>query len=127
MLSDRVISGEVSQYKEPDWEPLRELIGMELADWFMWMFEIQLADGATVHAYKHITTRCYFHLARDGRAFVYLPGREYLEIDPRRAIDLVFDDWESVTHGSHDPVAVRAALGRARRAATRRVSHGNDT
>lgn len=39
MLSDNIISGEVSQAEEPDWEPLRLLVGMKLADWFMWMFD----------------------------------------------------------------------------------------
>ena len=88
MRSDHVIAGKVSQYEEPDWGPLRDLVGMELADWFMWMHEIELDDGSAVHAYKHIATRCYFHLSLDGRALVYMPGGFYHEIEPRRAIDL---------------------------------------
>jgi hypothetical protein len=33
----------------------------------MWMFEVRLSDGTPLHAYKHIDTRRYLHLASDGR------------------------------------------------------------
>jgi len=122
MISDQLIPGEVSQYDKPDWEPLRNLVGMELADWFMWMFEIELADGAVVHAYKHIATRRYFHLAVDGRVFSYTPGGFYQEVEPRRAIDLVFARWDEHLTERDDPVAVGQALTRARRAAAARAS-----
>ena len=118
MLSDRSISGDLLQYEEPDWEPLRALVGMTLADWFMWMHEIQLVDGTRLHAYKHIATRRYFHLALDGRAFVYTPRGRYREIEPRMAIDLVFADWDVLAPEPRDPQVVRAALRSARRAAT---------
>lgn len=122
MLSDNVISGEVSQAEEPDWEPLRQLVGMELADWFMWMFEIELDDGTIVHAYKHIATRGYFHIGMDRRVFVYRTGGFYEEYDPVRAIDLVFMEWERYLTERHDPVAIRRQLDRARKAASARVS-----
>ncbi len=115
MFSDQDIAGEVCQYDEPDWQPLYDLVGVHLADWFMWMFEIELDDGAHVHAYKHITTRCYFHLAEDGRAFVYLRGGGYREIDRRHAIDLVFDGWEELASGPEEDDVT--ALERAREAA----------
>jgi hypothetical protein len=122
MLSNDIIAGTLKQYDEPDWEPLRALVGMDLADWFMWMHEVELADGTSVHAYKHIATRRYFHLAHDGRAFAYLPRGGYTELHPRRAIDLVFEDWDQLGSAPDDPEAVRAALRRARRAATQRAS-----
>lgn len=83
MLSDNLIPGTLSQYDVPDWQPLRDLVGMDLADWFMWMHEIELEDETIVHAYKHIATRRYFHLAADDRAFAYTPGGLYREILPR--------------------------------------------
>lgn len=49
MAHDDAISGKVVQGDTPDWQPLYDLVGAELADWFMWMFEIELADGARVH------------------------------------------------------------------------------
>jgi hypothetical protein len=38
---------------------------------FMWMFEVELESGLRLHAYKHIETRKYLHLDKEGRAFVY--------------------------------------------------------
>ena len=78
---------------QPNWRPLLELIGLELVDWFMWMFTIELSDGTRVHAYKHRTTRRYFHLGEDGRAFAYIPRSSYLEIAPAEAIDEAFHEW----------------------------------
>jgi len=122
MLSNDIIAGTLKQFDEPDWAPLRELVGMDLADWFMWMHEIELADATSVHAYKHVATRRYFHLAHDGRAFTYVPRGGYLEIHPRHAIDLAFEDWDELAPAPEDPEAVRAALRRARREAAARAS-----
>ena len=65
------ISGTPSQHDRPAWEPLVDLLGPDLAGWFMWMCEIKLGDGCGLHAYKHVATRRYLHLASDGRAFLY--------------------------------------------------------
>jgi len=64
-------------------------------DDFMWMFEVELESGLRLHAYKHIETRKYLHLDKEGRAFVYLwpeeiidtdePG-SYREVDPQRIL-----------------------------------------
>lgn len=78
---------------QPNWKPLLDLIGLELVDWFMWMYAIELADGSRVHAYKHRTTRRYLHLGEDGRAFAYIPRYSYLEIEPAMAIDEAFFEW----------------------------------
>jgi hypothetical protein len=47
--------------------------------------EIRLADGTVVHAYKHVRTRRYLHLALDGRAYAYL-GAAYLRIETSLAV-----------------------------------------
>lgn len=120
-MLNQIIEGELHQYDEPDWQPLYDVIGVHLADWFMWMCEIELDDGVRVHAYKHIATRRYFHLGVDGRCFVYAPGggleapSSYREISRREAIDLVFKTWEALFPGPEDED--RLALKRARRAA----------
>ena len=121
MLSEHDIAGEMCQYDEPDWRPLYDIVGVHLADWFMWMHEVELGDGHRVHAYKHIATRRYFHLGVDGRAFVYVPGARlsakgtYREIARLDAIDLVFLTWEELAPRPDEED--RAALERARHAA----------
>lgn len=65
------------QVAHPDWEPLTRVLGKHAAASFMWMHEIALADGSSLHAYKHVTTRRYLHIARDGRAFVHGPDDRY--------------------------------------------------
>ena len=109
------------QYDTPDWQPLYDIVGVHLADWFMWMHEVELDDGSRVHAYKHIVTRRYFHMGVDGRAFVYVPRTRlsapgnYREIDRLDAIDLVFLTWEELAPRPEE--ADRVALQRARQAA----------
>lgn len=125
MFGNHEIRGEVHQYDEPDWQALYDLVGVELADWFMWMCEVELDDGVRMHAYKHIATRRYFHLAVDGRAFVYLRRSIYREIDRRQAIDLVFERWQEMC-ADDERDATRAALRRARRAETMRAHRARD-
>lgn len=127
MANDDSIAGDLVQYDVPDWQPLYGLIGVELADWFMWMHEIELADGARVHAYKHISTRRYFHLAHDGRAFAYTRGGRYHEIDRGWAIHLVFDGWEELASWPEDPdeaEEARDALWHALRREEARADRG---
>jgi hypothetical protein len=90
------ITGEMFLSDEPDWQPLLDLIGEHLTGWFMWMCAIELDDETRVHAYKHRATRRYFHLAVDGRAFMYLPRGRYREIDRCAAIDIAFERWEDL-------------------------------
>jgi hypothetical protein len=89
--SDRVVRGDAtSQHEKPEWEPLLELAAEHIDD-FMWMFEVELESGLRLHAYKHIETRKYLHLDKEGQAFVYLwSGEEvpaedpgYREVDPQ--------------------------------------------
>jgi hypothetical protein len=116
MPAARTLHGTLRQYEQPLWQPLLDLVGAELAEWFMWMHEIELADESAVHAYKHVATRRYLHLTEDGRAFIYRSEAKYVEITPREAIDEAFDGWERLLPAPTDPDAVRAALRRARAA-----------
>lgn len=115
MVSKHIIGSEFCDHDEPNWQPLYDLVGMTLADWFMWMCASELGDGVRAHPYKYITTRGHFHLGVDGRAFEYVPRYRYREIDRRHAIDVVFDAWEELASGPDD--RDRGALVRAREAA----------
>ena len=45
MPAVRTLRGTLRQYERPVWQPLLDLVGEELVEWFMWMHEIELADG----------------------------------------------------------------------------------
>ena len=91
-----VIAGSMGQADDPEWAPLVALIGTDLAGWFMWMFAVELDDGSRVHAYKHTATRRYFHIADDGRVFIYIGDDGYREIDRQDAIAEAFAGWTSL-------------------------------
>ena len=80
---------------------------------FMWMFAVELDDGTILNAYKHKWTRCYFHLAEDGRAFYYVPEDEYCEIDPYLAIKAVFANWQHCDPTEEERAALDEASRRA--------------
>jgi hypothetical protein len=110
-----VISGDLSQYDEPEWQPLLDLVGLELVDWFMWMHEIELEDSSRVHAYKHTATRRYFHIAEDGRTFLYVGDDGYREIDREDAIAeafVGFDRLESRKTSTPGPEGRKASRQR---------------
>ena len=107
------LSGTPSQHDRPEWEPLVDLLGPDLAGWFMWMCEIELADGSGLHAYKHVTTRRYLHLTEDGRAFLYSADGRYREIDRQHAIAQAFLGWERLCPLPADTDALRVTLRRA--------------
>jgi hypothetical protein len=106
-------SGKMVQYDRPDWTSLLELVGEELTGWFMWMEELELEDGTRVDAYKHTDTRRYFHLAEDGRAFIYAGDHDYREVTLAEAIREAFCGWETLSAGADDLALVRAAIRRA--------------
>jgi hypothetical protein len=110
MLGDDTIRGTALRSDEPEWRPLVDLVGSELAEWFMWMFDLALTDAARVHAYKHVATRRYLHLAEDGRTFVYDGDERYREILPRHAIHPAFAGWESLSPEPVDLLAHAALL-----------------
>lgn len=61
------------------------------------MFEVELSDERSVHAYKHVTTRRHLHLDAAGRAFDYLGNGRYREVAVPSAIARVFVGWERAT------------------------------
>jgi hypothetical protein len=81
------------------------------------MFEVELADGTRLHAYKHASTRCYLHLDATGRAFHYDESSSYTELAASIAIARVFVGWEDSS--ASDEAALRAAMHRARAGAVR--------
>jgi hypothetical protein len=93
MRGTRTITGTSVQGEHPLWTPLLDLVGEDLTEWFMWMYEVRLADGSRVDAYKHCATRRYLHLGADGRVFTYDGDDRYREIDPQVAVDLVLAGW----------------------------------
>ena len=76
----------MSPIERPNWEPLIDLVGLELVRWFMWMGQVELIDDTLVHAYKHVATRRYLHVGEDGRLFAYR-SPETLRRDRSRAGD----------------------------------------
>jgi hypothetical protein len=115
MAATESIRGYLAQHERPCWKALVRVLGHELASWFMWMFEVELADGTRLHAYKHVSTRRYVHLDPTGRAFHY-DGGEYQEVAVPVAIARAFVGWERSGPSERDAVALRAAMSRARRA-----------
>jgi hypothetical protein len=98
------------------------LVGKELVPGFMWMFAVQLDDGAEVHGYKSIATRRYIHLAVDGRAFRSHDEHRYEQVNVSAALAHAFEGWEETVPQPKDPDAVRALLER-HRAVTSREMH----
>lgn len=76
----RATEGSLSQCESPIWEPLEEVIAKYVTGPFMWMGEVELANGTRLQAYKHGHTRNYVHLGPDGEAYLYSDER-YLEAD----------------------------------------------
>jgi hypothetical protein len=113
-MAGRTLPGTITQGERPVWQPLLDLVGEDLTGWFMWMYEVELADRTPLHAYKHVATRRYLHLSEDGRTFAYRSEARYREIAPRAALREAFADWDRLVPAPPDPEAVRAAIRRAR-------------
>ena len=114
MRSSLFVTGRMRHHDTPDWKSLEELVGSDgLCAHFMWMHDVLLEDGTVLHAYKHRWTRCYFHLADDGRAFHYVTDHLYHEVDPYTAIKAVFAEWECCEPTPEERRALRSALARA--------------
>jgi hypothetical protein len=120
-MSDNMsIVGQLGQCDRPDWEPLLALLGEGLAGEFMWMSQIDLADGTAVHAYKHARTRLYLHVGVDGRTMVFTLSGRYRPVDPYDAIVAAFDGWELLVDDRAEFDVLRAALRMALRKALAR-------
>lgn len=96
--------GDVTNWSEPEWQPLLELVGEEVTGDFMWMHEVTLSDGTAVHAYKHFITRQYVHLSEEGETFVFEAPDFYRPVDPVALLDLVFHDLPTSVCGSEQRV-----------------------
>jgi hypothetical protein len=59
--------GKTVNWESPNWEPLLRLARVYVGE-FMWMGEVQLKGGISLHLYKHWWTRRYLN-----------PEREWLE------------------------------------------------
>jgi hypothetical protein len=92
----RTLRGRMCRLERPDWDPLIDLVGLELVRWFMWMGQIELMDDTRVHAYKHVATRRYLHVGEDRRVFAYRSPDRYLELDVEAAIEEAFLGWEDL-------------------------------
>ena len=76
----------------------------------MWMFEVVLDDGRSLHAYKHHVTRRYLHLDVECNAWEYQrrQGRPmYREVDLAYVLTEVFATWENLAFA---PTAEERAL-----------------
>lgn len=116
MYDDVDVSGHSIQGDVPEWEPLIDAVGEDLAESFMWMFEIRLSDGRPLHAYKHIDTRGYVHLDGARNAFHYVGQDHYRRVQLADALEAALSPWwERLTASHEDIVASWAAIARARR------------
>ncbi len=85
-----VYEGSITQGERPDWGPLLDAVDEQLTDDFMWMFEVLLANGTPLQAYKHRMTRRYVHLDPAGAAFAYEPPDRYRSYPVAEILEEVF-------------------------------------
>ncbi len=90
MVGTHVFRGSMTNRRTPEWQPLLDVVGEEVTSRFMWMFEVRLDDGRSLHAYKHIDTRRYVHLDADGAAFFYRPPDFYRSLPVAVVLGEVF-------------------------------------
>jgi hypothetical protein len=121
MARTRTIRGVSTQGDTPEWGPLLALIGEQLTGDFMWMFEVTLANGTKLQAYKHYYTRCYVHLDPDGGAYVYERPSRYRPYPVADVLAAVFLPLERRLNGVTDEQIARswAAVERLEGAADR--------
>jgi hypothetical protein len=94
-------AGESVGNERPVWAPLLAVVGA-LADRFMWMYEVVLDDGRSIHAYKHCDTRRYLHLGpgRNAWGYRHRQGRNmYRTVDLAGALIDVFGSWDAKDNG----------------------------
>jgi hypothetical protein len=115
MYGDSPVTGHSVQGSVPEWRPLLEAVGEELAGTFMWMFEVRLSDGRPLHAYKHIDTRCYVHLDPACNAFRYVGEHYYRRVGLADALEAALSPWwERLNASVEDIAASWIAIARAR-------------
>jgi hypothetical protein len=109
----------------PAWQPLIDLVGDTLVEFFMWMHEVELDDGTRVHAYKHRETRRYAHLDEDGGAWDYRAAWDrddaarYIALPPAYALAGALWTWPITGAEPEDLAEVeRVLIGALQRRAT---------
>jgi hypothetical protein len=116
MYGDSPVTGNSVQGSVPEWGPLLEAVGERLAGTFMWMFEVRLSDGRSLHAYKHIDTRRYVHLDLACHAFRYLGEGNYRRVGLADALEAALSPWwERLNASVEDVVAAWTVIARALR------------
>jgi hypothetical protein len=109
------IRGEMLSRRRPKWRPLIDLVGDDLTEWFMWMYEAELEGVAeTIHAYKHRCTRSYLFLTRTGDAYAYTTRDRYVPASPADELEALAQDWEGLRMPDDARVQLAAATARAR-------------
>lgn len=83
--------GKSLSVRAPEWEPILNLAPDHVDD-FMWMYAVELADGTRLQVYKHYWTRNVLHLDSEGRAFIYIGGDHYEEVEVDRLLARVLKD-----------------------------------
>lgn len=86
--------GTTRERVQPDWNPLELTVAPRHLDDFMWMFEVELDDGAVLQAYKHRETRGYLHLSAEGDAFIYEYPDRYLRVTLSWLLDEVLPETD---------------------------------
>ena len=76
MASPQLRRSEITDRRDPEWDPLLELVGKDLVVDFMWMGELKLSPGGRMQAYKHCDTRRYLHIDNRGNTWEYWGGEE---------------------------------------------------
>jgi hypothetical protein len=127
MYGDSPVTGHSVQGSVPEWQPLLEAVGEDLAGTFMWMFEVRLSDGRPLHAYKHIDTRCYVHLDPASNAFRYVGEHHYRRVELADALEAALSPWwERLNASVEDIAASWIAIARAREPGERHPGRAED-
>lgn len=131
MAKRRGTPGKSLPIRAPEWEPILNLAPDHVDD-FMWMYAVELNDGTRLQVYKHYWTRNSLHLDNEGRAFVYIGGGRYEEIEPEWLLAQVLrhdffskEDDSFVRHNyGHEAVTLRWSGAATKHRITRqRSSH----
>jgi hypothetical protein len=86
MESDTIIGGSFCDPGRRDFTALEAFVRDVVVFRFRWMFEVELEDGSRMDIYEHRDTLRYLYVAEDGRAFEWVRGGRFREIDPWEAL-----------------------------------------
>jgi hypothetical protein len=118
MAIDGELRGVTHSGEKPEWVPLVQAVGTDVASWFMYMFRVGTSDGRRLHAYKHIATRCYVHLDDDGNAFYYAEPDRYRPIALADILEAVLAPWWELGLAdgeARDVAAAKRVIAKVRR------------